>query len=83
MTNDDTKELPAGRSLPYWKTGRAAAEDWVRRACAEIERAGGSIELCLPSAFQAGRAGRRVPAPHRPRGDAIRHGRRLCPLAPP
>lgn len=48
-------ELPQAKSLPYWKTSRSSPEDWVRKACAEIERAGGEIELCLPSAYQAGR----------------------------
>lgn len=48
-------ELPIAKELPYWKTGRSSPEEWVRKACSEIERAGGSIDLCLPSAYQAGR----------------------------
>ena len=48
-------DLPDAKQLPYWKTGRSAPEDWVRKACEEIKRAGGQIELCLPSATQGGR----------------------------
>ena len=46
---------PEAQSLPYWKTSRAAPETWVHKACVEIERAGGVIETCLPSAYQNGR----------------------------
>ncbi len=48
-------DLPEARDLPYWKTSKSSAEEWVRKACRHIEEAGGRIELCLPSAFQAGR----------------------------
>ena len=48
--------IPAtAKSLPYWKTGRTSPEEWVRKACVEIERAEGTIDLCLPSAYQHGR----------------------------
>ena len=47
--------LPEAKSLPYWKTSNSAPETWVRKACAEIERADGVIEMCLPSAQQHGR----------------------------
>jgi len=48
-------DLPNGKDLPYWKTGKSSPESWVQKACDEIERAGGTIDMCLPSAMQAGR----------------------------
>ncbi len=48
-------DLPAGKDLPYWKTGKSSPESWVQKACQEIERAGGTVNLCLPSAMQRGR----------------------------
>ncbi len=47
--------IPDAASLPYWKTSRSSPEVWVQKACAEIERADGIIDMCLPSAYQAGR----------------------------
>lgn len=48
--------LPTAKDLPYWRTGKSSPESWVQKACEEIERAGGRIDVCLPSAYQAGRS---------------------------
>lgn len=48
-------ELPDANDLPYWKTSQSSPENWVDKACLEIERAGGVVDLCMPSVRRGGR----------------------------
>lgn len=47
--------LPDASKLPYWKSGHSSPESWVQKARAQLEAAGATVDLCLPSMFQHGR----------------------------